>query len=405
MNYPETLAYLFARLPMYQRIGAAAYKADLTNTHALMELLDHPERDLRCVHVAGTNGKGSTASFIASMLQEAGHRTGLHTSPHLKDLRERTRIDGTMIPEAEVIRFVEHYRTGFERIDASFFEWCVALAFWWFRKQQTDIAVIETGMGGRLDSTNVVTPEVSVITNIGMDHTAFLGNTLARVAMEKAGIIKQQVPIVIGEAQGEVLNVFQRKADEMAAPLIMVDQHAKVPSSIGLHGAHQAQNVRTALATIDQLRSLGWTIPDEAVERGCAHVVVNTGIRGRWEIIDRSPLTIVDVAHNAHGLQAVKQQLAGIPHRRLHVVLGMVNDKDIGSALAMLPPNAHYYFCKASIPRGLESEKLRQQAGPYGLHGDTYATVVDAFRTARTTAAPSDLVLVTGSVFVVAEVI
>ncbi|HRD54614.1 MAG TPA: Mur ligase family protein, partial [Flavobacteriales bacterium] len=268
MIYTETLAYLYARLPMYQRIGAAAYKADLSNTHALMEALGHPERVLKCVHVAGTNGKGSTSSLIASALQEAGYKVGLHTSPHLKDFRERFRINGTMVSEEAVTRFVEEHRAAFEPIEPSFFEWGVAFALWWFREQQVDIAVLETGMGGRLDSTNVITPEVSVITNIGWDHQQFLGDTLEKIAAEKAGIIKPGIPVVIGEAEGEVAEVFKRKASESSSPITFVDQHSARLVASGLQGEHQERNARAALAAIHVLREHGWRIPDEAITQG-----------------------------------------------------------------------------------------------------------------------------------------
>jgi dihydrofolate synthase/folylpolyglutamate synthase len=405
MTYPETLAYLYARLPMFQRIGKAAYKADLTNTHALMDLLDHPERGLRCVHVAGTNGKGSTSHLIASALQEAGLRVGLHTSPHLKDFRERFRINGAMIPEAEVVRFVEQYREGFEPIEASFFEWGVALAFWWFREQQVDIAVIETGMGGRLDSTNVVTPEVSVITNVGWDHMDFLGNTLEAIAGEKAGIIKPGVPVVVGEAEGPLAEVFRGKALEEQAPFTLVDQSAPLSYASGLAGMHQERNARTALAALHVLRGRGWSIPEDAIARGFTRVVPNTGLRGRWEVLAREPLTIADVAHNVDGLRSVKAMLADTPHRQLHIVLGMVNDKDLGRVLAELPRAARYYFCKANIPRGLDAWALRAQASAQDLQGTVFPSVAAAYHAARSSAARDDLVLVTGSVFVVAEVL
>lgn len=405
MTYPETLAYLYAQLPMLQRVGKAAYKADLANTHALMDLLDHPERGLRCVHVAGTNGKGSTSHLIASVLQEAGYRVGLHTSPHLKDFRERFRINGAMIPEAEVVRFVEQYRSGFEPIQASFFEWGVALAFWWFRAQQVDIAVIETGMGGRLDSTNVVTPEVSVITNVGWDHMDFLGNTLEAIAGEKAGIIKPGVQVVVGEADGGLAEVFRHKALVEQAPFTLVDQTAPLPYPSGLAGMHQERNARTALAALHALRERGWAIPDDAIARGFAQVLPNTGLRGRWEVLARDPLTIADVAHNVDGLRMVNTMLANTPHRRLHIVLGMVNDKDLGRVLAELPRAASYYFCKADIPRGLDAEALRAQAHAQGLQGNVFPSVAAAYQAARSAAVPEDLVLVTGSVFVVAEVL
>ena len=405
MTYAETLAYLYAQLPMFQRVGKAAYKADLANTHALMDLLGHPERGLRCVHVAGTNGKGSTSHLLASALQEAGHRVGLHTSPHLKDFRERFRINGAMIPRSEVVRFVNLYRNGFEPIQASFFEWGVGLAFWWFREQQVDIAVIETGMGGRLDSTNVVTPEVSVITNVGWDHMDFLGNSLEAIAGEKAGIIKPGVPAVVGEAEGSVAEVFRQKAAMESAPIGLVDHAAPLPFPSGLTGMHQERNARTALAALHVLRDHGWNIPDEAIAHGFANVVTNTGLRGRWEVLAQEPLTIADVAHNVDGMRTVRAMLAHTPHHGLHVVLGMVNDKDLGRVLGELPKEAHCYFCKADIPRGLDAALLSEQAAAQGLRGTRHPSVKDALQAARQAAGPNDLVLVTGSVFVVAEAI
>ncbi|MFZ1694345.1 MAG: folylpolyglutamate synthase/dihydrofolate synthase family protein [Flavobacteriales bacterium] len=408
MSYAGTLAYLYARLPMYQRIGAAAYKADLSNTHALMEALGHPERGLKCVHVAGTNGKGSTSSLIASALQEAGYTVGLHTSPHLKDFRERFRISrpaagGAMVNEEAVTRFVEEHRAAFEPIEPSFFEWGVAFALWWFREQQVDIAVLETGMGGRLDSTNVVLPEVSVITNIGWDHQQFLGDTLEKIAAEKAGIIKPGIPVVIGEAEGEVAEVFKRRALEMAARITFVDHHSALPVKSALQGEHQVQNARTALAAVDVLRARGWRIPEAAVVNGFANVVANTGLRGRWEVIGQSPLTIADVAHNVDGMRMVNAMLARTPHDRLRIVLGMVNDKDIDAVLALLPKNAAYHFCKADIPRGMAADMLRQKAELHGLTGTSHGSVAEALAAARLSAGGQDLVLVTGSVFVVAE--
>jgi dihydrofolate synthase/folylpolyglutamate synthase len=405
VTYPETLAYLYAQLPMFQRVGKAAYKADLGNTHALMDLLDHPERGLRCVHVAGTNGKGSTSHLIASVLQEAGYKVGLHTSPHLKDFRERFRINGAVVPEGTVVRFVEQYRNGFEPIKASFFEWGVGLALWWFREQQVDIAVVETGMGGRLDSTNVLVPEVSVITNVGWDHMDFLGNTLAAIAGEKAGIIKPDIPVVLGEAEEEVAEVFRSKAGAENAPLTLVDQTALLPYPSELVGPHQERNARTALAALNTLREQGWNISDEALAQGFANVLRNTGLRGRWEVLSMEPLTIADVAHNVDGILAVRTLLDGTPHEHLHIVLGMVNDKDLGRVLAELPKKATYYFCKADIPRGLDAQRLEQQAGEHGLGGTSHGSVAQALAAAKATARSEDLVLVTGSVFVVAEVL
>ncbi len=403
MDYPATLEYLFARLPMFSRIGKAAYKADLDNTHALMAMLDHPERGLRCVHIAGTNGKGSTSHMLASILQETGLRTGLYTSPHLKDFRERIRVNGEMIPEAAVTAFIELYRDRFEPITPSFFEWTVALAFDHFRAVGTDIAVIETGLGGRLDSTNVVTPEVSVITNIGWDHADLLGGSLQAIAREKAGIIKRGVPVVVGEAEGAIADVLRAKAEAEKAPWTLVDRTAVQPYTLDLAGPHQQQNARTVLATVELLRRQGWSIPDAAVARGLARACTNTGFAGRWQVIGREPLTVVDVGHNEDGLRVVRTMLAATPHQRLHVVLGTVNDKDLGRMLGQLPTAATYYFCKADIPRGLDASILRTQAGERGLRGDAYPSVPAAVQAARTAAGPEDLVLVTGSVFVVAE--
>lgn len=402
-DYERTLAYLQARLPMFSRIGKAAYKANLDNTHALMRLLDHPERGLRCVHVAGTNGKGSTSHMLASILQEAGFRTGLHTSPHLKDFRERIRINGEPIPRDAVIGFVEEHRTHFEAISPSFFEWSVALTLNWFREQRTDIAVIETGLGGRLDSTNVVQPEVSVITNIGWDHAELLGGTLEAIAREKAGIIKGGAPVVVGEASGAIAEVFRSKAREVNTDLVLVDQNAAQPFTLDLAGAHQQRNARTAIAAIEQLRARGWGISAEQIGNGLARVCANTGFAGRWQTIGQSPLTIVDVGHNEDGLRMVRRMIEATPHRRLRIVLGTVNDKDLGRMLAQLPQEASYYFCKADIPRGLDAVELASRAAAAGLEGSVHGSVRQALATARDSAHPGDLVLVTGSVFVVAE--
>ena len=405
MDYERTLAYLYARLPMFSRIGAAAYKADLDNTHALMRLLDHPERGLKCVHVAGTNGKGSTSSLLASVLQEAGYKVGLHTSPHLKDFRERFRINGEMVSEEVVTDFVDRYRGSFEPIAPSFFEWGVAFTLWWFREQQVDIAVIETGMGGRLDSTNVVTPEVSVITNIGWDHMQFLGDSLEAIAIEKAGIIKPGVPVVIGEASEEIAAVFKEVASERGAPVMLADDGIGGILPCGLVGEHQNRNKNTAFAAIQVLKERRWKVDNHAIMKGFINVVRNTGIRGRWEVLSREPLTIADVAHNADGINAILRMLEVTPHQELHMVLGMVGDKDIGRVLTMLPKEATYYFCKANIPRGLDASELRAQAAGHGLKGSVHDSVRAAFDAASSQVGPKDLVLVTGSVFVVAEVL
>lgn len=405
MDYADTLAYLYARLPMFSRIGKAAYKADLSNTHALMDVLGHPERRLTCIHVAGTNGKGSTANMLASVLQEAGYRTGLHTSPHLKDFRERFRINGEMIPQDAVSRFVEQHRTAFDPVGASFFEWGVALALDWFRRERTDIAVIECGLGGRLDSTNVVTPEASVITNIGRDHADLLGDTLEKIAAEKAGIIKPGIPVVIGEAEGPIAQVFRRRAEEVGAPLHFTDQHAPMPYALDLAGPHQQRNARTALAALQCLREKGWAITDAHIAAGLAQVCANTGFAGRWQAIGAAPLTIADIGHNADGLRTVNSMLGQTPHDHLHVVLGTVNDKDLDGMLEVLPRAATYYFCKADIPRALAPQALQELAAQYQLAGAAYGSARTALAAARQAAGANDLVLVTGSAFVVAEVV
>jgi dihydrofolate synthase/folylpolyglutamate synthase len=405
VTYADTLAYLYAQLPMFHRIGKAAYKADLDNTHALMDALGHPEQGLKCVHIAGTNGKGSTSHMLASVLQEAGLHIGLYTSPHLKDFRERIRIDGAMIPEEPITAFVETHRAAFEPIQPSFFEWTVGLAFDWFRRERVDIAVIETGLGGRLDSTNVVTPEVSVITNIGWDHADLLGNTLEAIAGEKAGIIKPGVPVIIGEAEGPIAEVFRWKAVAEGAPITFVDQATELPYALDLAGPHQERNARTVLAAVHELQVKGWPIAEIHIARGLANTCTNTGFTGRWQVIQREPLTIADVGHNVDGLRVVKEMLRRTPHQQLHIVYGTVADKDISAALEELPRNATYYFCKADIPRALDASLLREQAGAAGLLGEAHPSVRSALQAAQAAAQPHDLVLVTGSVFVVAEVV
>lgn len=406
MTYAETLAYLYAQLPMFQRIGATAYKADLHNTHALLELLGNPERGLHCVHVAGTNGKGSTCSLTASVLQEAGYKVGLHTSPHLKDFRERFRINGAMVSEDEITAFVERYREAFEPIAPSFFEWGVAFTLWWFREQKVDIAVLETGMGGRLDSTNVVTPEVSVITNIGWDHMQFLGGTLEAIAREKAGIIKPGVPVVVGEVPAGIAEVFNEVAAQCEAAIeYTTGDGIGGILPCGLQGQYQRPNKSAAFAAIQALKKRGWNIDNHAIMKGFINVVRNTGIRGRWEVLSKDPLTIADVAHNVDGIRAVLHMLEDDQHRHLHIVLGMVADKDITLVLELLPKEATYYFCKADIPRGLDARLLKQATEGFSLKGDAHMSVAQAFETARAMAGPEDIVLVTGSVFVVAEVL
>jgi len=428
MNYSETLDYLFAQLPMYHRIGAAAYKANLDNTLALCKLLDHPETKFKSIHIAGTNGKGSSSHMLASIFQHAGYKTGLYTSPHLKDFRERIRINAKMIPEGEVISFVENYKNAFEKIELSFFEWTVGLCFDYFSREKVDIAVIETGLGGRLDSTNVIIPEVSLITNISFDHTNLLGNTLEQIAAEKAGIIKPGIPVVIGEENEMTKNVFIRRAGEIKSEIYFPSRNAEVniksenPGSqvmdvamhdeinypnleLDLTGHYQSKNIPGVLETVRQLRKNGWKISDENIYAGLKSVKKSTGLMGRWQRIGEKPLTICDVGHNEAGISEVVKQIAQTPHEHLHFVIGMVNDKDVSGVLSLLPSGATYYFCKAAIPRALDANELKRQAQTFGLNGESYPSVIEALKSARAAAGERDLVFVGGSTFVVAEVV
>lgn len=431
MNYPQTLEYLFSQLPMFQRIGAAAYKADLGNTLALIDILGHPERKFKSIHVAGTNGKGSVSHLLASILQEAGYKTGLYTSPHLKDFRERIRINGKMIPKGFVTQFVASHRRSFKQVHPSFFEYTAVMAFDYFARENVDIAILETGMGGRLDSTNVVMPLLSIITNIGLDHTAFLGGTLERIAIEKAGIIKPGIPVVIGETHELTSQVFRLKAREMKAPIVFADQHCQVvKSSAGkgktgpatwiitydgkspleglkcpLGGNYQARNLATLIMAIEELKKQGFVIGDRQVRSGIEKVEGNTGLQGRWQVIGDKPRIICDVGHNETGIRYILEQLQEENHRQLHWVFGLVNDKDSEGILKLLPKDAIYYFCKANIPRGKDASELQREAKYHGLNGDIYATVSDAFQAAKRNAGPEDLIFVGGSTFVVAEVL
>jgi dihydrofolate synthase / folylpolyglutamate synthase len=431
VTYRQTLDYLYSRLPMFQRIGAAAYKADLSNTHAICDVLDHPENKFLSIHIAGTNGKGSTSHLIAAVLQVAGYKTGLYTSPHLKDFRERIRINGKMIPKARIVKFVEDSKAAFEKIEPSFFEWTVGLAFDYFAREKVDIAVIETGLGGRLDSTNVITPLASVITNISWDHANLLGNTLVKIAGEKAGIIKPGIPVIIGETQPEVQRVFERKAKQEKAPLVFADavyklrnvaQSKRMPLQLvadvaqgratvlkglrcGLAAQYQQKNIVTVLAALDALRAQGFRIPAAAVRKGFAAVTALTGLQGRWQVIGTQPLTIADTGHNEAGIQEVLRQIKATPHRRLHIVFGMVNDKDAGKVLSMLPKSAAYYFCAAKLPRAQPAQELSAQAATFGLSGRVYKSVKAAVAAARAAASEGDLIYVGGSTFIVAEAI
>lgn len=405
MNYQQTLDYLFSQLPMFQRVGASAYKADLNNTIELCKLLHHPEKNFKSIHIAGTNGKGSTSHMLASILQEAGYKVGLYTSPHLKDFRERIKINGEMISEQEVVDFVIKHQSEFEQINLSFFEWTVGLAFDYFSKNQVDIAVIETGLGGRLDSTNVITPLVSVITNIGKDHTQFLGETLAKIASEKAGIIKENIPIIIGETQQETQQVFIDKALEKSAKIFFADKIITTNYESDLKGIYQEKNKKTVLAAIQQLMINGFSIAEENIKNGLLNVVKNTGLLGRWQILSENPLTICDTGHNEAGINEVLKQISLTKHNHLHFVFGAVNDKEIDSILSMLPKNATYYFCQAKIPRALDVNVLYTKAKKIELKGNPYDSVENAIKQAKSNASVNDLVFVGGSTFVVAEAI
>ncbi len=405
MNYPETLDYLFSQLPMYQRVGNAAYKANLDNTYRLSEILNHPEKQFKSVHIAGTNGKGSTSHMLAAVLQEAGYKVGLYTSPHLKDFRERIKINGEMISENDVIDFVKEYKHEFEKIQLSFFEWTVGLAFHCFAKQKVDIAIVETGLGGRLDSTNIVTPEVAVITNISMDHTQFLGDTLAKIAAEKAGIIKSTIPIVIGETQAEIKPVFIEKAKQLNAPIQFADEGLIQEYESDLKGAYQQKNKKTVMATIQVLQELGWKIAENHIKQGLLNVVKNTGLMGRWQVLSKQPFTVCDTGHNEAGIKLILAQINQQSFEKLHFVLGVVNDKDITNILQLLPKNATYYFCQAKIPRALEVSILAEKATAVGLSGTAFPTVEAAFQAAQKNATAQDMIFIGGSTFVVAEVV
>jgi dihydrofolate synthase/folylpolyglutamate synthase len=427
MNYRETVEYLFSRLPMFSRIGAAAYKADLTNTIELCRSLGDPHTKFRSVHIAGTNGKGSVSHMLASVLREAGHKTGLYTSPHLRDFRERIRIDGRKIPEEYVITFTEGIKEQIDKIEPSFFEITVAMAFHWFAEEAVDIAVIETGLGGRLDSTNIITPELSVITNIGMDHTDLLGDSIEKIAAEKAGIIKEKVPVVIGEKTDEIFEVFEDRAWEKNAPIsfagdrrqalnwywvknelvVEIAQQQQTDHQVyrlDLPGLYQVKNLVTVLEALDRLKEAGWNIPETAIAIGLRNAKANTGLHGRWETVHHSPLVVLDVAHNTEGITQVLEQIEVTDHHDLHIVLGFVKDKKIADTLGLLPKHARYYFTQAQIPRALPSRDLKESAAGFGLEGDDHPTVTEALKAALDSAKAEDLVVVCGSIFVVAEV-
>ena len=404
MTYKETTDWMFSQLPMFQMQGASAYKKDLTNTHLLVKQLNHPEKKFKSIHVAGTNGKGSTSSMIASILQEAGYKVGLYTSPHLKDFRERIRINGELISEGFVVEFIAENKSFFEANQFSFFEMTVGLAFDYFAKEAVDVAVIEVGMGGRLDSTNIITPLVAVITNIGFDHTQFLGDTLAKIAFEKAGIIKQNVPVVIGEYTDETKAVFFGKASVENAPIYFAQDNPLVTYACALLGDYQEFNKKTVIQAIELVQS-EFNIEEKHIKLGLKNVIQNTGLLGRWQILSKKPFVICDTAHNSHGLKIVLNQVQKHDFDTLHVVLGVVNDKDLDSILPLFPKNAIYYFCKPNVPRGLDANILQEKAIDFGLKGEVCNSVSEAYEKAVEKSKSDDFIYIGGSTFVVAEIV
>ncbi len=430
MTYKETVRFLERSFPAYHLLGPTAYKADLSNTEQLMEYLEHPETKFKTIHVAGTNGKGSCSHSLAAVLQQAGLKVGLYTSPHLLDLRERIRINGVTVSQDFVVDFVKHHKAYFRSQGLSFFEMMTGMAFYYFALQKVDVAVIEVGMGGRLDSTNVVNPDLSVITNIGIDHTMFLGDTLAAIAVEKAGIIKHKVPVVVGETHPDTEPVFKACAEQMEAPITMADQQYDIRvltdlnedlcmefdvSSKGhilygglmsdLTGSYQQKNMLTIIAAIEALRAQGYAISDEAVAAGLRSVVSSTRLHGRWEYYGTQPTIICETAHNEDGIRAMLAKLATMKYQRLHLVYGCVNDKDYPHILTMLPPDAVYYFTQPSTPRALPVETLAQEAEKSGRCGLRYSKVSEAIHSAKLHAGDDDIILITGSIFLVADAI
>ena len=426
MNYEQAVHYLYNKLPMFTRMGAKAYKADLTNTIALCTYLGNPQNKIKTVHIAGTNGKGSTSHMLAAIFQQCGYKTGLYTSPHLKDFRERIKVNGEMITENFVTEFVEATKSFSEEINPSFFELTFVMAVEYFVQCNVDIAIIETGLGGRLDSTNVITPEVSIITNIGYDHTDILGDTLEKIAFEKAGIIKEKVPVIIGETKFETKRVFLDKAEEKNAPVFFAQEKYKVVSAnylneklllevndvgknsvsgylLDLPGLYQAKNFLTVLTATDILKE-NFSLTDTNIKQAVDHVKKLTGLHGRWEIISRHPLIILDVAHNVDGIQQLVNQIQISSYNNLHIIFGMVKDKEIEKVLALLPKQASYYFTRAQIPRALPENELLERADKFRLKGNAYSEVNKALEAARTNASADDLIIVCGSVFVVGEV-
>ena len=435
MRYQETIDYLYTRLPMFSRIGAAAIKPNLDNTIAICKFLGHPEKKIKTIHIAGTNGKGSTSHMLASIFQEAGYKTGLYTSPHLYDFRERIKVNGQMCSQDFVIDFTNKIKPCIEKIEPSFFEITVGMAFDYFAEEKVDIAIIETGLGGRLDSTNVIEPELSIITNIGFDHMALLGNTLEAIAFEKAGIIKKDTPVVIGAIDTATKKVFEEKANKENAPIYFAENFIEFKSfqnnwqnalfefnqplihlldapifpkkftvECDLPAKYQAKNLKAVLVAAQLLSTMGWKLTASKVVKALSQIKKNNGLMGRWECIQDSPRVILDVAHNEHGVHALLEQLASLQYQQLHIVTGMVKDKDVQSVLKLLPKNALYYFTQSHIPRALPVEELAAQANEIGLNGTNFEDVNIALSEAIKKANHNDLILVIGSVFLVAEV-
>lgn len=404
MNYQEAVDFLFGALPMYQRVGKTAFKKDLTNTLRLCETLGNPQEQFRSVHIAGTNGKGSSSHMIASVLQEAGYKVGLYTSPHLKSFTERIRINGRPIPEQRVADFVVANKVAIEDIQPSFFEMTVAMAFDHFAREQVDIAIVEVGLGGRLDSTNIINPEISLITNIGLDHTDMLGDTLAAIAYEKAGIIKAGIPVIIGESHPETAPVFQRIAEDRKSPITFADKLSVSDNyNLDLKGDYQRKNLVGVITVLDELIKAGWNIPESAIEEGLATVVSNTGLKGRWQVLGNNPLTICDTGHNKEGLQLLVDQIQSQSYHQLYMILGFVNDKNVSEVLKFLPNDAHYVFCQASVPRAMPVALIKDHICQSGLKAEYIPDVNDALNFVRTQAHASDMIFIGGSTFVVAE--
>lgn len=406
MNYQETVEWMFQQLPMFQQIGAKAYKNDLTNIINFSEYLHHPEKKFKTIHVAGTNGKGSTSSMLASIFKERGLKVGLYTSPHLKDYRERITINGAQIEEEFVVEFIEKNKPFLEKNHLSFFEMSVGLAFDYFSAKNVDIAVIEVGLGGRLDATNIITPLLSIITSIGLDHQEFLGNTLEKIAFEKAGIIKHKIPVVIGETKPETLPVFQKIATANESELYLSEQQNFIEYESDLKGDYQKQNKQTVRTAIEVLnKKYHIEIEEHHIVNGFLNVRKNSGLKGRWEILNTHPLVIADCAHNKHGLEAVMQQLEKMNLHMIHFVLGFVKEKDLDSILPLFPKSGVYYFTKPNNKRALNEQILREVAFKFGLHGQCYETVESALHAAKTNASKESCIYVGGSTFVVAEIL